>query len=132
MTDLLRSITVCLLGSLIAISLSGCVPSYDGPPRAEISGNVSINGEPLADGVLNLVPDGHDGRSVSVPVAAGRYFIQDAGGPNFGKYKVEIYGFEEASTEEEDQFIPAKFNAETQLVLEINEPVVLQDWNLKR
>ena len=153
MTDWLRCVTVWLFCGLITVSLSGCGPSYDGPPRAEISGSVSVDGQPLADGVLNLVPDGHDGRSASVPVAAGRYFIQEVDGPNLGKYKVEIYGFGDPAAAEDDdegdpggdewdrekiassaenQVIPAKFNVETQLVLDVNEAVVRNDWNLTR
>jgi hypothetical protein len=90
------------------------------------------------------MPDGHDGRSASVPIVDGQYLIEKADGPNFGKYKVKIYGFEggRSGSEEErgsdertiesgsEQRIPAKYNEATELTLNVSEVEVHRDWTL--
>jgi len=92
------------------------------------------------------MPDGHDGRVVSVPITGGQYRIEERDGPNFGKYKVEILGNERVAelTEEstgkdsetakagggEKQILPAKYNNETTLTLDVNQSAIEKDFAL--
>ncbi|MFV1967369.1 MAG: hypothetical protein ACC628_18220 [Pirellulaceae bacterium] len=142
----IRDRSVFFLGGLVAISLLGCGTSYDGPPRAKVSGSVTFDGKAIANGVINLMPDGHDGRVVSVPITDGQYRIEERDGPNFGKYKVEILGNEggavaagknpeedSETAEAEDgerQIVPAKYNNETTLTLDVNQSVIEKDFAL--
>lgn len=127
--------TVFVVVALIA--LSGCGGSgYEGPPRAEVSGAVTFDGTPIVEGSINLVPVGQ-GRQVGVSIIDGAYTIPEIDGPTFGKYKVEITGFEfekvaEDSEEEgrSTQVVPSKYNTDTTLELDISEAKVEKDFTL--
>jgi hypothetical protein len=153
MTDSSRVWLVGLSGVLVV--LAGCAPQYDGPPRASVYGRVSVDGKPLEDGVLNFVPDGHDGRFVSVPIAGGTYWLEEVDGPNFGKYTVQIYGFQLSAANEpgedanaqpsadnpdrelaaisaDKQLLPPKYNTQSELSMAISKSPMNKDWKLTR
>jgi hypothetical protein len=111
--------------------ISGCGGrGYEGGQRAEVKGKVTFDGEPVTKGALNLIPIGHQGNKVSVPIKDGAYAISEATGPNFGKYRVEVYYFKplNAATATADaeaasatqQVIPPQFNSQSTLELDVN------------
>ncbi len=120
--------------------MTGCGgANYDGPARGAVSGAVTFDGNPLPFGIMTLVPEG-EGRRASGIVMNGEYTISEDRGPNAGSYKVEILGYAKAppedtetqDTEDQDgeeegegdadlgpQILPAKYNTETTLTVEI-------------
>jgi hypothetical protein len=133
-----------LAGGLALLSTGCGGPEYEGDPRAAVSGTVTFDGTPVVHGTVNFVPTG-EGRPASGGIADGKYLITEERGPNLGTYKVEILGYASADAgseaeddedmageggDEEDevegqptgpsgQIIPAKYNTQTTLEVEI-------------
>jgi hypothetical protein len=119
-----------LLGS--AAPLLGC-GGGDGLPRQEVSGQVMLNGQPLADGTIQFQPD-PNATSPMVPggalISGGSYRIRRAEGLVPGTYKVMIFSHgaaDEASaapgaqTGPPPELVPAKYNAMTTLTAEVSK-----------
>lgn len=131
---------------LVLLTTVGCGggSAYDGPPRVAVSGTITLDGAPLASGIIAFVPDDAGDRTVTIPVADGKYQVPEGKGPNKGTHLVVISGApaqetleseEESPAEEElpedgaepepvtglarfispDNVIPPQFNAETTL-----------------
>jgi hypothetical protein len=130
---------------LVAVVMLACGcggPGYEGPQRSELKGKVTFDGNPVKQGALTLIPAGSEGNKVSVPITDGAYLIPEARGPNAGKYRVEIYGFEPLNTapaggsQDADaesatrQVIPPQFNAQTTLELNVDAPKMEKDFEL--
>ncbi len=76
-----------------ALTTPGCGGgSSDGLDRKSVSGKVTLDGAPLAKGVISFDPA--EGSAGAVPaggvIAEGGYTIDSANGPTPGKYKVSI------------------------------------------
>lgn len=71
--------------------LVGC---NDRPPLGEgLSGRVIVEGNPLDDGLITLIPNaGTTGNKISTVVQAGNYQILPEDGLNAGSFRVEILG----------------------------------------
>jgi hypothetical protein len=73
---------------LVAI---GCGVKIDGPPRAAVSGNVTLGGEPLRSGVIRFVPiEGTKGPAILTQILNGYYTTSRIDGPVLGTHRVEI------------------------------------------
>lgn len=60
-------------------------------PRAAVSGTVTLDGRPLAKGVIRFVPiEGTPGPKTSVMVSEGRFESDEQNGPVVGKHRIEI------------------------------------------
>jgi hypothetical protein len=120
------------LGALIAIvglgTVTGCQES-DG--RCEVSGSVSLNGQPLDQGVVMFVPVNQEQTQASALVTNGRYTIPRAQGLVPGKYRVAITAPDGKTPTDPDGVpgptgnfaskdrIPPKFNIESTIEVEI-------------
>jgi hypothetical protein len=153
-----RTIFACGLAGLFAIGLcltSGCSgPDYEGPERAAVEGKVTFDGSPLPYGTISFIADG-EGRTANGLVVDGSYAISEGQGPNLGKYKVRILGYDKAPSSggedegelEEDegesegdemaegesvgaQILPEKYNAATELQVEIQSGKNTHDFPL--
>jgi hypothetical protein len=119
--------TSVLLAVLPLLVMSGC----GGPDnRAEVSGSISFNGQPLASGSISFVPaEGNKGPSSGGSIVDGRYSVPRAKGVALGKNRVSILSpvktgrkieFGGGRVEDEwVQSIPAKYNEQSELVREI-------------
>ena len=124
-------------------TVAGCGGGYEGDQRAEVTGKVTYDGEPVSQGALNLIPLGHAGNKVSVAIVDGAYTVPEGRGPNFGKYRVEVYYFKPAGVTrvgaplDDDlasathQVVPPKFNSQSTLELEVGAKKVVQDFVLR-
>ncbi len=117
--------------------LSGCSAGDDDLPRQPVSGIVRLDGKNLARGTIVLYPDNHTKSFGSNPtgdvILNGRFSIPRRKGPTPGMYRISIFA-ERSRTERiqreanpesvgprVETKIPAKFNAETVLEVEIKE-----------
>jgi hypothetical protein len=128
-----RSLIVAGLLGLVSGG-SGCVDSSEGPPRLPVSGKVSLDGQPLESGAITFIPDA-DGPATAAKIATGEFQVPQAEGPSPGPYKVEIVsvrptGRQIASPddpssriEESRNRIPTRYNARTQLRVEVRPGV---------
>lgn len=74
---------------LAAIGSLGC--SAEGPQRANVSGRVTIGGQPLAAGRILFVPIAPtSGPAASARITDGAYHLSEAEGPVVGTHRVEI------------------------------------------
>lgn len=77
------------------ICCAGCTEKDDG--RYELSGKVTIDGNPVPVGEISFEPDGsagNKGPASFVPIKDGVYKIADSAGVVGGKYNVTIIGFD--------------------------------------
>jgi hypothetical protein len=76
--------------------LAGC-GGPKGPPRYELSGNVTFRGEPVPRGLILLVPDitkGNEGPAAHALIVQGKYKTPVGQGVMGGPYVATIEGYE--------------------------------------
>ena len=80
--------------TLLAVAASGCGRSGKQiPNRVPVSGRVTVAGQPLAYGTVQLVPDSPEGHSAMGTIKAGSFTLASAEsfpGVVKGRYKVSI------------------------------------------
>lgn len=79
------------IGLLCLLVLDSGCSRPAGPERFAVRGEVTVNGEPLAQGVIRFIPDsGTKGPAAAGTIENGTYAIDRRVGPVQGTYKVEI------------------------------------------
>jgi hypothetical protein len=69
-------------------TLSGCGDPFN---RQEITGEVTLKGKPVEDGVINFAPLDGQATGDGAQIVKGKYQIPRAKGLSPGKYRVSIY-----------------------------------------
>lgn len=126
---LLRRYFIGLTAAVLSIGCGG--ENADGIQRVAVSGEVTLDGQPLESGYVSFIPKS-DGPSAGGEILSGSYSISKALGPAAGEYRVEVRsmvptgrkipnydGADGEMMEELYDQIPPKYNTETQLVVEI-------------
>lgn len=89
-----RAQIFCRLSAVVAIAAAaGCSGGGDDLPRVAVSGTVTMDGQPLPEGLIQFIPEGADpekAASASGTIKEGAFAIDRASGPTAGKYKVAI------------------------------------------
>jgi len=117
-------------GALIfALVVAGCsTPGEELPELVEVTGTVTLDGEPLEAAVLIFSPEaaGPKGRgrpSMGTTDAEGHYELMyntDVTGATPGKYTVSISkSADSAPDAPEEETLPPKYNIETELTAEV-------------
>jgi len=76
---------------MLVLSSLGCGSDQIGPPRAETSGTVVFDGQPLQVGTIRFVPtEGTEGPKVSAQIVDGQFHVAESSGPVVGSHRVEI------------------------------------------
>jgi hypothetical protein len=113
--------------------LVGCTGSSG---RQAIEGTVTLDGKPLEKGQITFVPQADTkGPTAGAEVTGGRFKIPAAGGAFAGKFRVEIAASRPGGPKVPDrmtgklvdgyvQFIPARYNAESQLTADVKAGAV--------
>ena len=119
----LASLAACLLAGV-----SGC--GGDTIDRVAVSGEVTLDGQPLDDASITLVPIG-PGPSAGAEISKGSFTIERSVGPSPGKYRVEIRAYRGTGEqipdddapgqmiEATEQIIPGRYNRDTELEVEV-------------
>ena len=136
MTEIKRvRFALCLL---ITCLFAGCQDS-----RIGLNGNVKVDGTPLTKGYIIFLPEsGTSGPTAGADIVDGAYEIEPAKGVFEGSFKVEIKGWRDSQTVVEDsvtgetfaepeQFIPLKYNKESELNVKISKDKTVQDFDLE-
>lgn len=122
---------------IVILGVAGC-----GAPAASVSGKVTFAGNVVDSGAVKFVsigaPKGSE-KAVTEDIRYGNYLINAARGITAGKYKVEIYGNlktveagdRDMQPSSAEASIPAKFNTESQLTVEIKGGENVFDFDLK-
>ena len=121
--NVLASLAACLLAGV-----SGC--GGDAIDRLAVSGEVTLDGRPLDDASITLVPIG-PGPSAGAEISAGNFTIERSVGPSPGKYRVEIRAYRGTGRQIPDDdapgqmieatepIIPGRYNRDTELEVEV-------------
>lgn len=119
--------SLLLLG--VSVFMLGCSES----PNCRVSGNVTLDGQPVADGMLMFIPAGQapELKTVSALIENGQYVVERPKGLLPGTYKVAVTSEQPSGKKIEadpgsgvmiDEFvqvIPEKYNAQSTLTAEI-------------
>ncbi|NLE38203.1 MAG: hypothetical protein GX621_09290 [Pirellulaceae bacterium] len=104
-----------------------------GPQRRGIEGTVTLDGQPIPEGYIKLVPlEGTRGPTAGASIVDGRFSIDAAKGTFVGTFRVEILATRETGRQAFDtlakeaytvreQYIPAKYNTASELTAEISD-----------
>ena len=124
-------VLVCIGGVL---ACAGCGDS-SGLKMVEVSGSVTLDGQPLPEGQIRFVPTGETkGPASGAAISEGRYTVTNRGGVPAGTHRVEIRaerpnqqgrragpydpGYEPDELIRE-QYLPARYNAASELTATI-------------
>jgi len=135
----------CTCGAALWL-LAGCAD--ESARGLAIHGDVKFQGRPVEDGVISLLPTS-GGPPVSALVKNGSYAIPPELGPPPGTFRVEIEGFRKTGRKihdfvtapapgqtpnEIDQrtpFVPAKFNSQSTLTIDVANDNERHDFDLR-
>ena len=117
------------IASLAAALLSGCGSGSD-LDKVIVEGTVTYQNQPIPNGEILFIPiEGTEGPVSGGPIKDGAYIAKGRGGIPVGKHRVEIRAYRppsRAATGElaveggpAEQYLPGKFNQQTELQVEI-------------
>ena len=134
-----KIIALILLGMFLAAAL-GCGDS----DRAAISGQVTLDGEPVDGGVIILIPGDGNGQSAGWgEITEGRYSIPSKRGPIAGTQKVDIRWNRKTGrkikavppaqgmVDEVANIIPARYNTKSELEVDLGTGNNQMDFELE-
>ncbi len=119
----MRGFVLLGLTCTTAVLLAGCGGE---PSTAEVSGTVTFDGQPLAEGQISFVPVAGGGKGGGGAITGGSYRVKTQPGKN----KVQITASKmmplppgevgmDGAKEEVRQYIPEKYNAKSELTAEV-------------
>lgn len=123
--------------------LVGCGRQYDGDRRFALSGNVTIDGQPIDYGAISFIPAAGDKQRVSGgTIVDGVYAIPEESGANQGKYRIEIRWFKKTGKQyfdkdaqtmmdRRDEGLPPKFHKNSTLTADVSATQTKFDFDLK-
>jgi hypothetical protein len=130
-----------LILAAVVLAMAGCSGSGDDLPREAVSGTVTLDSQPLADGTITFAPQAQGSTGgFATPGGAmikdGKFYIAREVGMVPGTYSVAIYsagkrgngtkpaqpgGGGNKGTDVAPETIPAKYNSRTELKAEIQK-----------
>lgn len=124
------TLTAMMLGGFLLGCGSGTV---EGPPRADVRGVVTLDGQPLPHGVIRFVPmEGTPGPKTSIAISDGQFSTDQLAGPVVGEHRIEIQSTDDCGYAWDDEtaltrlrksrtrriqapHVPATFNSRSRL-----------------
>jgi len=118
------------LAAILLVSLAGC--GGETLDRNAVSGTVTLRGEPLSVGAIQLLPQG-SGPASGGPIEDGEFTIAASDGPIPGSYRVEIISYQATGEQKPDpdnpgqqidvtaQVIPPEYNTRSTQTVEITD-----------
>lgn len=135
----------CIVLACLTLTLGACNRGPQPVPAAAVSGKVTLDGEPLKEGVITFYPDTDaagkplEGQMAQTRITDGSYAIANPPGVTVGKNRVTISSTKVVGKEKKDgvdvekreEILPGKYNAETTLSLEVSVPQTLGNFDLQ-
>jgi hypothetical protein len=135
----MRLIIVVGVASILLPLSAGC-GSRDGLERIPVAGDVTFQGQPVADGQIRFVPKPGTMTPLSIEtISDGRYDTSRSGGVPVGTYRVEIRSFDPKTPAptgpgqpQRTQLLPARYNSGStlELVVKSSQGSLKQDYKL--
>ena len=131
----LRTVIGCLA---IACACGGCGKKVE---QFEVHGQVTYEGESITEGKVLFMPSDESRPQAIAKIVDGEYMTAFPGGVFVGKYKVQVFGYRgtgkirdlgalHGKEEQQVQYVPAKFNRETELTVDIKSEETEYDFEL--
>lgn len=117
--------------ALVFIAVSAGCSRSERPELGEVSGVVTLDGQPLPDALVLFTPEGEGRTSQALTDAEGRYrlaYLRDIVGANVGPHHVRIRTATEESGGKER--LPAKYHAKSVLTATVAPGANLVDFPL--
>lgn len=76
MSKLRRTIAGMAAAVALVTAFTGC----GGPPKAKVSGTVTLDGEPIENGTISFYPTGKDGQTAGGGIENGKYTVEASPG----------------------------------------------------
>jgi hypothetical protein len=127
-----------IIVALFLILLAGCSAST----QTAVQGEVTLDGQPVGPGSIEFHPEpGTDSRRASAPLEGGKYALAPERGPSPGTFRVQIHWSKKTgrtipsadpgfTAEETYEAMPAKYNNESSLIVELTTGVNTKDFHL--
>jgi hypothetical protein len=82
----------CLALLLIAgcFLAPACTRAPETPQRGKLEGKVTLNGKPVASGLIRFMAIDPNGTNVVATITDGQYSVPEGQGPSKGKYRIEF------------------------------------------
>ncbi len=123
----------CLLLFLVTVFIPGC--SRSGPALGEVSGNVTLDGQPLPDAQLSFMPTKGGRTAMAQTDEEGNYtliYSMKAYGGEVGENLVRVNKSEAPKPEANAvEVIPARYNEQSELKFEIKPGSNTYDLDLQ-
>jgi hypothetical protein len=126
--------TQALCGLFVAGLLAGC-----GPALGTVSGNVTVDGQPLTKGVISFVPADGNGTPITAEIKEGNYTAQTAAGrktvqisaPTVTGQRKEYNAADAPLVDITEESLPPKYNSESELTFDLNRGSQTKDWSVQ-
>jgi hypothetical protein len=120
--------------TLVTLVVAGCDGGSDGLPREAVSGAITLDGQPLAEGSIQMIPiDPKEGRPGGAIIKDGKYSIDRGQGLVPGQYNVVISSIDAtsvsapaggppgpvAASDKPKNLIPPEYNTRSALTIEV-------------
>lgn len=107
-----KQVSISLCFCLVLSALTGC-GSADEYPRAAVRGIVTLDGDPLSQGVIRFIPDGeNEGPQASASIREGIFNVPVDFGPVVGTNRIEIISTDDGGFPEDDEEAFKRLKAE--------------------
>ncbi len=116
---------------MLLASLPGCGSGdEDAPQRAAVEGSVSLDNQPLRQGVIRFVPtNGSEGPKTSVLITQGKFSADAEHGPVVGTHRIEIESTDTAGLAMDDEEALQRLQASGTEHIEVVEIPVVYNRN---
>lgn len=130
---------------IVCALLAACIVGCGGGAACSLSGQVTFDGQPIPDGNIRLNPiEGTPGVGGATKIVDGAYEIAEGDGMLAGKHEVLISATRgtgrmvraenldggPSQTEHIEQYIPARYNHDTELELELKPGENTENFSL--
>lgn len=130
------SILRAAFAALFLVSMMGC----GGPTEGTVSGTVTLDGEPLKDGIIRFEPTDGKSNPVDAPVSNGKYLVRLVPGTakvviraNKVVGKTKMYDTPDSPTVDKVvELIDMPFNDASTLTLTVIAGPQTKDWEVKK
>ena len=118
---------------LVLLTIGGC-GGETGPEKYTVSGQVTLDGEPLKEGSITFHSVEKGGDSSAGPITLGEYSLTSS----VGAKKVEVTANRHVPDKKDalgmpvtEQYIPKQYNSQTTLTAEVEKGANTADFDLK-
>jgi hypothetical protein len=126
---------------LLCVFAAGCANKPK--PIAEATGSVTLDGLPVEAGIVSFIPMDDGKISGGAAISAGRYKLYPGSGIEPGNYRVEIRWAKPTGEKVKEpvyghspdifaEAIPAKYNSESVLTVELTKGTNALDFSLEK